>query len=483
LRRAAAGALAVVLACVGAAAGTGGCAHYPETAPLLPNQPTASRYTFNQLAAQDIDDDLLVCLAFSGGGTRAAALAYGVLEELRDTRIVRPKDGRAEPLLDEVDCISSVSGGSFVAAYYALFGARIFQDFRSVFLYRSVQSELAWKAANPFNWPRLLSPTFSRIDLASELYGKTIFADKTYGELLKANHRPFLILNATDLATGDDFEFTQDQFDLLGSDLGAFPLARAVAASSAFPFLLTPLSLTNHSQPAGYRPPNTIANGARDYYVNRRRFSWVSHQATYLDKHATPYVHVMDGGLADNIGLRGLLRELWEPSGFIAQRTNRGKTSNLILITVNAKNGGNDGGQQSLNQHESPPGLADVAFKTATIAMDNYSFDTIELARDQARVIEQARMDVEHCKKVARPGMMCPDFPAKYGVTVVDVSLDAITDPARREKLLSVGTNFALPAADVDMLIAAGRELLAQNPDFKDLIGRLRVPPPADGHK
>lgn len=75
------------------------------------------------------DDELFVVLAFSGGGTRSAAFAYGVLEKLRDSPI--SVHGQARRLLDEVDVITSVSGGSFTAAYYGLFGERIFEDFDS----------------------------------------------------------------------------------------------------------------------------------------------------------------------------------------------------------------------------------------------------------------------------------------------------------------------------------------------------------------
>jgi len=60
--------------------------------------------------------DLLLIVAFSGGGTRAAAFSYGVLEELRDTRVTLNERNRR--LLDEVDILSGVSGGSFPAAYY-----------------------------------------------------------------------------------------------------------------------------------------------------------------------------------------------------------------------------------------------------------------------------------------------------------------------------------------------------------------------------
>ena len=56
------------------------------------------------------DEKLLLMLTFSGGGTRAASFSYGVLDGLRDTII--NIDGRDKRLLDEVDWISGVSGGS-----------------------------------------------------------------------------------------------------------------------------------------------------------------------------------------------------------------------------------------------------------------------------------------------------------------------------------------------------------------------------------
>jgi NTE family protein len=459
-----AGPLALVLATAAA------CAHYPRTAPLAASQAAAPRYTFDALAAAPEDDDLFVCLAFSGGGTRAAALSYGVLQKLRDTPVKRPRDGRAESLLDDVDCISSVSGGSFTAAYYALFGARIFQDYRAAFLDRNIQGDLAGKTLNPLNWPRLMSPYFSRIDLAAELYGEAVFQGKTFADLLAGGRRPYIILNATDLTTGDGFAFTQDQFDLIGSDLRSFPVARAVAASSAFPFLLTPISLVNNPQPPGYVPPAGLAQGAQDYFVNRRRYAFATHQATYLDKRSNPFVHVMDGGLADNIGMRAVVRELWDPTGFIARRFNTGKTSKLVFIAVNAHNGA----PETLNAHESPPGLPDVAFKTATVAMDNYSFETIELLRDQQRTLRQAQKDLARCRQIARAESDCPTFPAPPDIHVIDVSLAAIADPARRTRLLSMGTNFSLPAPDVQLLIDAAGELLDRNPDFQALLASLR---------
>ena len=193
-----------------------GCAHYPENARLTRVE-AQSGYRFRNLAHPHNSDSLLMFLAFSGGGMRASALSYGVLEELAHTPIVW--EGEHKRLLDEVDQISAVSGGSFTAAYYALYGDRLFTDFQRKFLEKDVQEELAWRLFSPWYWCRLASPYYNRSDMAAEYYDHQLFHGATFGDLIKANHRPFLVLNATDMSQGATFQFSQDQFDFLCSDL------------------------------------------------------------------------------------------------------------------------------------------------------------------------------------------------------------------------------------------------------------------------
>ena len=116
-----------------------GCAHYPVNQPLKQVDPQ-SGYRGKYTGTPGNSENLLLYLTFSGGGTRAAALSYGVLEELRKTEVVI--DGRKRRLVDEIDGISSVSGGSFTAGYYGLFGDRIFEDFESKFLKKNIQGGL-----------------------------------------------------------------------------------------------------------------------------------------------------------------------------------------------------------------------------------------------------------------------------------------------------------------------------------------------------
>ena len=117
--------------------------------------------------------------------------------------------------------ISSVSGGSFTAAYYALYHDQIFQDFAQRYLYDDVQGNVIGSSFNPLNWPRLMSPTFDRIDLAAEYYDRQVFDHRTYADLVREKERPYLLLNASDVSLGSRFEFTQEQFDFLYSDLGS----------------------------------------------------------------------------------------------------------------------------------------------------------------------------------------------------------------------------------------------------------------------
>lgn len=443
-----------------------GCASYPLNAALASYRPDRG-YRFELLAAGDNSDSLLVCLTFSGGGTRAAALAYGVLEKLRATPI-RWK-GAETSLLEEVDCIASVSGGSFTAAYYALFRERAFQDFRARFLDRNIERELILRALNPANLVRLASPTFSRIDLAAELYDATIFEGKTFADLVARGRRPFLMVNATNLATGERFEFTQEQFDFLGSDLAAYPVARAVAASSAFPFLLSPLSLRNHPAPADYSLPEEYRNALRDYDTNRRRFHWARNQTRYLDKARHPYLHLMDGGLADNIGLRAVENAYLRSNGFIRKLLNAGRIETLVIIVVNARTEA----QEALDRQARPPGLLTVGYKSATVSLDNLSFETVEFIQELVAERRRAQRDIEACQRIldrSCPGApRLPTFAAVVEPYVVEVNFEAIPDDTRRQFFLDLPSSFRLSPEQVAALVGIGPELLDRSPEFQRL--------------
>jgi NTE family protein len=449
-----------------------GCAHYVVNDPLPPVR-IAPAYRFNEAEALPNTNSLFVCLVFSGGGTRAAALSYGVLEKLRDTRIVWK--GVEKSLLDEVDCISSISGGSFTAAYYGLFRERIFTEFRQRFLDVDVEAALLRRVANPGNWFRLASPYFSRIDLAAEYYHEKIFGEKRFQALADDGRRPFVILNATNMANGERFEFTQEQFDILVSDLGTYPVARAVAASSAFPFLLSPASIKNYPHPVTFELPKDYQEGLLDYDTNRRRYYWARNRAIYVDDEELPYLHLMDGGLADNIGLRPIESAYRRSSGFIRKLINDGAVEKFVLIIVNARPDSGD----TISKHESPPGLSVVAVKTATIAMDNYSVETIEVMKELRDMRVRAQQNIAACRRLLA---QCPNPPRVPGLAadiepyVIEINFEAIADAERRKYFLRLPTSFALSRDQVDALLRIGPALLDEAPEFKALMESLKKP-------
>ena len=453
--------------------GAAGCAHfhYPVNA-RLGAKPSGPGYRFPsppQPPAEDPRDHLFVCVALSGGGTRAAAFAYGVLQALRDTRIDNNGLGS---LLDEVDCLSGISGGSFAAAAYVVLGDRFFRELPTRFLKRNVQGRLVLSSTNPVNLIRLISPYFSRIDLAAELYARLIFGEATFAAL-DPQHRPFLILNATNMANGAGFEFTQDEFDFIGSDLASVPIARAVAASSAFPFLLSPLTVWSYRGPFSDQLRADVARALEDRETNLFRYAWARNRQDLTTRDAK-YIHLLDGGLADNIGARAIMNAFAREHGFIRRRINDGRIQRLVVLVVNARTAP----AERLTRSPRGPGIVAVALTTATAPMDNFSADTVELMQRLVTDDEKAQRTLAACN--ARLAECQEPRPRPFASTptmrgcVIELSFEGL-DPGERDELLNYPTSFSLTPAQVEKLIAAGPKLLNRSQDFQRLLRALRA--------
>jgi NTE family protein len=452
-----------------------GCAgfHYPVNTRLGADVPQRSGYRFPLPAdAGDARDELFVCVALSGGGTRAAAFAYGVLRALADARIDHNGLGS---LLDEVDCVSGISGGAFAAASYVQMGPPdFFTKFKPQFLDQDVQGQLVAGAMNPVNLVRLMSPYFSRIDMAAELYGRLLYGDTTFRAREPAR-RPFLLLNATNMANGAGFEFTQDEFDFLGSDLGSVPLARAVAASSAFPFLLSPITVWSYPARLSEGASTVLEHALKDRDTNVFRYTWArSHQE--LMTTGEKYIHLLDGGLADNIGARAIVNAFARESGFIRIRMSNGQIKRLVVIMVNARTSP----PETLTRSPRAPGIVSVGMATATVPMENFSADTVELMQRMVNADWQMQRTLDDCNaKVATCRAPRPEpffsTPAMRGC-VIHLSFEGLP-AAERDELLSYPTSFSLTPEQVTKLIEAGPTLLASSEDFQRLLRVLRREP------
>ena len=443
-----------------------GCARYPDNEPLKQVDPQ-SGYRGKFMGLPGNAENMLFYLTFSGGGTRAAALSYGVLEELRRTEVTI--EGRRRRLLDEVDRISSVSGGSFTAGYYGLFGDRIFEDFESRFLKKDIQGALVLRTFfNPVNWFRLVSATFDRSDLAAEYYDEHIFGRGTFGDIA-ARKGPMILMNATDMTHGLRIGFNQDAFDVICSDLSRFPVARAVAASSAVPILLSPISIRNYAGTCGYQLPEVRDQALRDRVLSERQLSLKNNVLPLLDSQKKPYIHLVDGGVADNLGLRAVLDRVIDEGSFweLIKGTPRENINKIVLIVVNAE----AQPDTKWDRSGSMPTVSAMLSAYPSIAIERYNDETIALLKESIKPWTD-EIRAERCKggTVSTEPGSCGDIQ----FYVIEVKFDALKDETERMHFKRLPTAFKLPPEEVDKLRDVARRILVDSEEFKRLLGDLR---------
>jgi len=420
----------------------------------------------SKMVSPDKSDELFLILSFSGGGIRAAALSYGVLEALDRIEIPAPKgisDAQKQQvrhtLLDEVDLITGVSGGSFTAAYYGLHGRDALTDYREKVLLQNLQVGLIRTMINPVNWVRLWSPRFGRSDIAQEYYDKMIFHGATLGDLASGKG-PAVDILATDSNDGIDFPFVPGQFALICSDFEKFPLARAVAASAAFPGALTPVILKNYAGECAYKEPAWMTSALAKPDPTSRVYYKALMTKTYLDPETKPYIHLIDGGVSDNLGVRNIVETIAAMGGIrgIMEKQKITGDRKLVFIIVDAQT------QESKRWRlvDKIPGLGAILGASSTIMINKYNFETIDLLR---RYAEEWTREID------------TDGKKNIEIYIVHVSFDSLPDKAEREYFQDIPTALTLPEKQVDKLRkVAGKLLYAQEPFtrlVKDLGGSM----------
>lgn len=403
-----------------------------------------------------------VVLTFSGGGTRAAAFAYGVLKGLRDTPI--SIDGQQHNLLDEVDVISSVSGGSFTAAYYGLFGDKIFRDYENVFLRHPIQSELIgdW-LLSPANWGKLGSVVFNRTDLAAEYYNKQVFQGKTFADMRQ--DMPLIVINSTDISAGNVFSFTPMDMRWICTDWGSYPVSRAVAASSAVPGLFSSITLKNFS---GCNPDRLGQLGQETPTINTAsyRINQALGMRQYLDKTRYPFLHLVDGGVADNLGVRSLLRMV-ELQGddflrFLQAYRLKG-VDNVVFIVVNAATDI----PPHIAQSAEDPSLEDTISASTTIQSTRYNVDTLDLLTEKSKQW-QAQSTQKKCEKYQKKHCQ----PVRF--YTIELNLKQLPK-TMADKASLYETALELPEEQVSTLIYAGRYALKHSANYLRLLKDLNA--------
>lgn len=479
-------AVAALVAALLCALAMSGCATRPVNPPLSQADERAG-YRFETRRAGLRDPENLVVLAFSGGGTRAAAFSYGVLEFLRGTTVTN-RNGDTVRLLDEVAVITGVSGGSFTALAYGLHGERLFDEYESRFLKRNVQGMLSSRALNPAYWPRLFSSGWDRSELAAELYDEILFEGATFRNLLE-RPGPLVLASATDLSSGARFVFHQHTFDLICSDLSEVRLSRAAAASSAVPVLLSPVTLNNYGGTCNRRRPAWVERFIGEADPPRpaaRAIRALRAQEAYSDSAARPFLHLVDGGVSDNLGMRGVLDVLELMEALQAQGGDPllDQVRRIVVIVVNSLSvPPND-----WDRRERAPGALDVLLRSAGVPIDHHSYEAVELLKDTAARWRTLRRLSARDLASALPvdGQAYSPRVPQADLYAIDVSFPALDDPAEFAYLNSLPTSFTLSPEAVDRLRAAAGRILRTSPEFQRLLRDTGVrldPAPAGADK
>jgi NTE family protein len=466
-----------------------GCASFHKNPPLTPaniSKDGQTGYSFNDLLAQgnEIGDNLVI-VSFSGGGTRAGALAYGVARHLETVKLPSEKS-----LLDEVKVISSVSGGSFASAYYGLYGKEKFlADYPKDVLYQDLRTQLVRNMLRVVRWlPIAFSTDMGRSDLSQIVYDNEIFHGHTFKDMPRK--WPFIVINATDMTQGVPFSFIQENFNLLCSDLDEVKISRAVVSSSALPGAFTPLTFKNYPKSVcGYEMPAWAKEALQESpEKNLELYNWAKTLASYQDASKRPYVHAIDGGVSDNLGLMSLLYNFRTGGWDVLTPERKLKAKRFILIVVNAKPADSD----ALDLKARVPKLMQVMHSASTKPLNNY---TVKTAQDFTNRFAENAAAAKNYEKFAGlcdqvysgkeerekcysgfiapyGGVMRPPYPEAY---MIHVHFDALRDQVLREKVSRVTTDLQLKKSEVDSLIQAAKVILESSSEFQRLLKDLNA--------
>jgi NTE family protein len=123
------------------------------------------------------------------------------------------------------------------------------------------------------------------------------------------------------------------------------------------------------------------------------------------------------------------------------------------------------------------PGLIDTLTTAATVPLDNYSFDTVELLRSAVSEFDTDARLVEGCNRLsAGKGVQCAlQLPAPHKVELypIQVAFEYIGSREERAWFKNLPTSFELPRETIDKLRTVGRRLLDEDPQFQNLLKAL----------
>ncbi|MDX1718415.1 MAG: patatin-like phospholipase family protein, partial [Anderseniella sp.] len=326
-----------------------------------------------------------------------------------------------------------------------------------------IQKTLINGLLNPLNWFRFMGQGFDRTEMAIGYYDRQIFEGGTFADMA-ARQGPEIQINATDLGIGQRFAFNTTRFRLLCSELADFSVARAVAASSAVPVAFTPIVLENFDT-CEVEQPAWMAQTRQQAETDPRLEEMVSAVDSYLDKERRRYIHLVDGGISDNLGVRSAHERVHILGGARqASKLLLGRPPAVIaMIVVNAQTRP----ERPMDLSSRAPGTSAVLSAVSHTQLQRYNMESIALMQDSLK---------QWSEELSTPDQaVTPHF--------IQLDFESIADPEVRILFNNVATSLALPAEEVDNLIEAGHRLLRNSPEFAELVKDMQSLDGRDGSK
>jgi NTE family protein len=415
-------------------------------------------------------EDTVVALSFSGGGTRAAAFSYGVLTAMDEFRV----PNRSATLLDRVDFVTGVSGGSVLAAYYGLKKRKGLADFKQRFLLRNAEENLRMDL-NLLSIAKGLQGGINDPTQFPKWLDDNLFDHATFKSLLR-QRRPYIWINASDIYDRTPFVFGRVIFGALCSDLSTYPISLAVAASAAVPVLFAPVVIQGFP---GCQTP--LPDWVQRVRANPEAAPLLKLFANAMQRYHSGEVHyvkLLDGGMVDNYGLAGftIARQASNTPYGPLEPEEAVKLRRLLFLVADAGRAPSGTWSQTV---EGPSGatLITAASDTATEsgAVGSYSAFQDTMSDWQDTLVEwRCKLSAaERHRYGAPPGWNCRDVKIFVG----RVAFDQL-DPQRAAALNRVETAFKLPPDQVEMIINAGQDALRSSPTFRSFYQSLGGAPP-----
>lgn len=395
----------------------------------------------------------LIILALSGGGARAASFHLGVLRGMRE---LQGRDGR--PLTDHIALITSVSGGSVLSAYYALHGDAGLDTFDEAYLARDWPVR---RGRSPAAWASLMRGGMNGPEQLADWLDENVY-DGARMNALGAG--PRVVLNATDIYNSTPFAFTRFFFDGICSNLMDVRVADAVAASMAVPVMFRPVLVESHADRCAGPPAWTsrvLADRTEFENVRQAARAFENYRGdTRAEQH---YVHLSDGGVADNFGLLSLqvMRAAEGPPAPLTQAEVL-QARRVLLLVVNAE-------YIRPRTYQQEPGDAigavEMIVSPLDVATEVSKRASIDVWRAELPAFEQELREYRcGLPTDARGGVRCDD---------ISVAMDVITfrdmEAAEYDALFDTATDVVLPAETISALIAAGQGVARRNAALAEL--------------